>query len=232
MAKIDVVCPRCTKTQGVVRNGHSTSGAQLYRCKLCLKTFQLNFQYNAAKPNTHQSIIAMAMNGSGCRDTARVLDISLNTVLRHPKKREPRQRAQHVEPGAEVVICCEADEQWSFVRCKSNPRWLFYAYDRIRKRVLAHVFGPRNALTLQRLLALVRKFNIAFYMTDAWPVYRTLLDPAHHVVSKKYTQRIERHNLNLRTHLKRLTRRTICFSKSEEMHDKVIGWYLTINHYH
>ncbi|MGE4801530.1 IS1 family transposase, partial [Yersinia hibernica] len=23
-----------------------------------------------------------------------------------------------------------------------------------------------------------------------------------------------------------------CFSKSEEMHDKIIGWYLTINHYH
>ncbi|EOV4914635.1 IS1 family transposase, partial [Edwardsiella ictaluri] len=32
MAKIDVVCPRCTKTQGVILNGHSTSGAQLYRC--------------------------------------------------------------------------------------------------------------------------------------------------------------------------------------------------------
>ncbi|WP_447870323.1 IS1 family transposase, partial [Serratia fonticola] len=26
--------------------------------------------------------------------------------------------------------------------------------------------------------------------------------------------------------------RTICFSKSEEMHDKIIGSYLTINHYH
>ncbi|PYA70050.1 IS1 family transposase, partial [Serratia marcescens] len=26
--------------------------------------------------------------------------------------------------------------------------------------------------------------------------------------------------------------KTICFSKSEEMHDKVIVWYLTINHYH
>ncbi|WP_139799922.1 IS1 family transposase, partial [Plesiomonas shigelloides] len=23
MAKIDVVCPRCSKTQGVIRNGHS-----------------------------------------------------------------------------------------------------------------------------------------------------------------------------------------------------------------
>ncbi|EHD3430994.1 hypothetical protein JRB05_004652 [Escherichia coli O124] len=39
-----------------------------------------------------------------------------------------------------------------------------------------------------------------------------------HVISKKCTQRIERHNLNLRTHLKRLTRKTICFSKSEDMH--------------
>ncbi|WP_323053180.1 IS1 family transposase, partial [Klebsiella pneumoniae] len=24
MAKIDVVCPRCSETQGVIRNGHST----------------------------------------------------------------------------------------------------------------------------------------------------------------------------------------------------------------
>ena len=69
-------------------------------------------------------------------------------------------------------------------------------------------------------------------MTDVWQVYRTQLDSVLHVASKKYTQRIARHNLNLRNHLKRLIRRTICFSKSEFMHDKVIGWYLTINHYH
>ncbi|KKF34849.1 transposase [Erwinia tracheiphila] len=117
------------------------------------------------------------------------------------------------------------------MRCKSNPRWLFYAYDRIRKRALAHVFGPRNAPTLRRLLALLSKFNLAFYMTDAWPVYKVLLSATSHVVSKKYTQRTERHNLNLRTHIKRLTRRTICFSKTEEMHDKIIGWYLTLHHY-
>ncbi len=141
------------------------------------------------------------------------------------KKLSPQQVAQNAESGATVVICCEADEQWSYVRSKGNPRWLFYAYDRIRKRVLAHVFDPRNALTLQRLLALLGRFNIAFYMTDAWPVYQTLLAATSHVISKKYTQRIERHNLNLRTHLKRLICKTICFSKSEEMHDKVIGWY-------
>ncbi|NJD84770.1 hypothetical protein EWM60_01115 [Candidatus Erwinia dacicola] len=26
-------------------------------------------------------------------------------------------------------MCCEADEQWSYVRCKGNQRWLFYACD-------------------------------------------------------------------------------------------------------
>lgn len=60
----------------------------------------------------------------------------------------------------------------------------YIVYNRIRKRVLAHVCGPQNTLTLQRLWALLRKFNIVFYMTDAWPVYRTQLDSAHHVVAK------------------------------------------------
>ncbi|NBJ37249.1 hypothetical protein GE191_26760 [Serratia fonticola] len=52
----------------------------------CSKTFQLHFSYSGAKPDTHQTIVNMAMNGSGCRDTTRVLGISLNTVLRHLRK--------------------------------------------------------------------------------------------------------------------------------------------------
>ncbi|EFC4460510.1 TPA: IS1 family transposase, partial [Escherichia coli] len=37
---------------------------------------------------------------------------------------------------------------------------------------------------------------------------------------------IERHNLNLRQHLARLGRKSLSFSKSVELHDKVIGHYL------
>ncbi|NJD84749.1 IS1 family transposase [Candidatus Erwinia dacicola] len=85
MAKIDVVCPRCSETHEVIRNGHSGSGAQLYRCNQCPKTFQLSYRYNGAKPEPHQAIVDRAMNSSGCRDTARVLRIILNTVLRHLK---------------------------------------------------------------------------------------------------------------------------------------------------
>jgi len=42
-------------------------------------------------------------------------------------------------------------------------------------------------------------------------------------VGKQNTQKIERKNLNFRTWIKRLTRKTICFSKKENMHDTVIG---------
>jgi hypothetical protein len=43
------------------------------------------------------------------------------------------------------------------------------------------------------------------------------------------TQQLERKHLTLRTRIKRLVRKTICFSKSVEMHDTVIG--LFINRY-
>lgn len=97
--------------------------------------------------------------------------------------------------------------------------------------MIAHVFGPRTKRTLGRLMALLAPFNIVVYMTDGWRSYEKILAGKLHVVSKRYTQRIERHNLNLRQHLARLTRKTLSFSKSIEMHDRVIGYYLNIRHY-
>ncbi|MFS8234539.1 IS1 family transposase [Enterobacter hormaechei subsp. xiangfangensis] len=38
-------------------------------------------------------------------------------------------------------------------------------------------------------------------------------------------------SLNLRQHLARLGRKSLSFSKSVELHDKVIGHYLNIKHY-
>ncbi|WP_326930176.1 IS1-like element transposase [Erwinia tracheiphila] len=50
------------------------------------RPFSSTLGYSGAKPDIHQTIVNMAMNGYRCRDTARVLGISLNTVLRHLKK--------------------------------------------------------------------------------------------------------------------------------------------------
>jgi insertion element IS1 protein InsB len=53
--------------------------------------------------------------------------------------------------------------------------------------------------------------------------YYDLLPASLHQAGKDQTQSIERKHLDLRTRIKRLARRTICFSKSELMHDTVIG---------
>jgi len=45
------------------------------------------------------------------------------------------------------------------------------------------------------------------------------------------SQRIERNNLTLRTRLKRLARKTICFSRSVELHEKVIGAFIEKHHF-
>uniref|UniRef100_UPI0030C7D3F1 IS1 family transposase n=1 Tax=Enterococcus faecalis TaxID=1351 RepID=UPI0030C7D3F1 len=66
---------------------------------------------------------------------------------------------------------------------------------------------------------------------DGWTMYEARLNGKMHVISNQYTQRIERHYLNLRQHLARLCRKSLSFSKSVELHDKVIGHYLNIKHY-
>ena len=91
MASISVRCPACIETEGVVRNGKSTAGHQRYLCKQCRKTCQLTFTYTASQPGTHQKIIDMAMNGVGCRASARIIGIGLNTIFRHLKNSGPAQ---------------------------------------------------------------------------------------------------------------------------------------------
>ncbi len=123
----------------------------------------------------------------------------------------------------------ELDEMWSYVSSKKNPRWLWHAIDRSTGQVLAYVFGRRKDKVFLQLKKLLLPFGIKHYCTDGWGAYERHLPAEVHKISKHKTQRIERKHLELRTRIKRLARKTICFSKTEEMHDLVIG--LFINRY-
>ncbi len=112
------------------------------------------------------------------------------------------------------------------MRKKSNQRWLWHAVCHETNTVLAYVFGKRKDVVFKELKEHLAPFGIARFYTDDWGAYERHLDSSEHEVGKKNTQKIERKNLNFRTRIKRLTRRTICFSKSELMHDIVIGLYI------
>ena len=126
-------------------------------------------------------------------------------------------------------LTSELDEMWSYVGKKAEPRWLWHAIDHYHGTVLAYVFGRRKDAVFLQLKELLEPFGIIRFYTDGWGAYERHLDPAQHHVGKEHTQRIESKHINLRTRIKRLVRRTICFSKTTTMHDLVIG--LFINRY-
>jgi insertion element IS1 protein InsB len=94
------------------------------------------------------------------------------------------------------------------------------------KRFYVPICGRRTKKNVIKLLKLLKSFNITCFYTDGWKVYGKLLPKDRHIASKKGTQRVERNNLNFRTRLKRMTRKTICFSKNLAMHKLVIALFI------
>ena len=144
----------------------------------------------------------------------------------------------------------EADEMWSYVQKKKNQVWLWHAIDHVSGEILAYTFGSAEDKVLDELLELLSPFKIQKFYTDGKKAYAKKLKhksvryskkkkrkrrkklkrtrKISHEIGKKNTQKIERVHLSLRTWVKRLARKTICFSKSLIMHKIVIGLCINI----
>src|SRR4051794_8811898 len=101
MVSVPVQCPYCQSTE-VIKAGKQGNGTQRYRCQngQCERQiFLLHYQNRARVPEIRRQVVDMALNGSGVRDTARVLRISPTTVIAVLKKsrrtttRQPRVTA-------------------------------------------------------------------------------------------------------------------------------------------
>jgi insertion element IS1 protein InsB len=77
-----------------------------------------------------------------------------------------------------------------------------------------------------KLKGLLEPFGITQFYTDGWGAYERHLNPAEYTVGKRNTQKIERKQLTFHTRIKRLARKTICFSKTVVMYDVVIGLFI------
>ena len=92
MVTLIVSCRYCGNQDAVRRKGLSTNGNQPhrrtgYKCEACQRSFQLLYTHKAHEPGIKEKVVDMALNGSGIRDTARVLNINMNTVMSTLKKR-------------------------------------------------------------------------------------------------------------------------------------------------
>jgi transposase-like protein len=87
MAYIEVTCPQCGGKK-VRKQGKTPQEKQRFLCQEegCGRSFIIDYSYNGHWPEIKEKIVDMAMNGSGIRDTARVLEVSPTTVIAELKK--------------------------------------------------------------------------------------------------------------------------------------------------
>ena len=152
-------------------------------------------------------------------------------------------------------LSIEMDEMWSFCHDKSQQVWLWWAIDHETNTPLAYVFGTREHKYLDELLRLMHElckcfhwcqnstrlhslvislellkllepYSIKTVYADNNYAYKDRISENRLITGKKDTQQIERDHLTLRTRIKRLARKTICFSKNKEIHMAVIGTFI------
>ena len=198
------------------------NGIQKYVCKSCYRYQQATYLNKAWNGDTDNSIAKLLNEGVALRGIARILDISLTTIIK---------RIQIIASGIRKVIrldkkhVYEMDELWTYTGNKKNEIWLMYVFDRQTKSVIDFKVGARTKENLKSLVDQILQLEPVKICTDGLNIYKSLIEERIHETKPMSTRHIERFNLNLRMHLKRLSRKTICFSKSKEMLEACLRIY-------
>lgn len=204
-------CKFC-QSSNIVKNGTTKNKKQQYKCKECKKHFISYYTYKAYRKGIDELIIKLIKVGLGIRGLAKVLEISTTTVLRRIVLIARNINKAPILPNR----IYEVDEMRCYLRKKTRPIWIVYALDRESKEVINFSIGSRTKQTLSYVTNSVILSKPKKVYTDKLIHYKSLFSSSDivHKVTRFGTNRIERKNLTLRTHLKRLNRKTICFSRS------------------
>jgi len=158
-----------------------------------------------------QQIVLLTKEGCGIKSTSRILNISPITVInRLLKIGNTLIRKTPVLVGGVY----EVDELFTYLGNKKNRICIAYSIDQATKEVIDIAVGKRNKTNLYKIISTLLLSKAKKIVTDKLNLYATLIPHEIHSTKHRGINRIERMNLNLRTHLKRLNRKTICYSKS------------------
>ncbi len=192
------------------RSGRQRNGAQRYYCKGCSKYQQGKYCYRACDGTIQGYIRMLSCESVGIRGIARVLRIAVDTVS---------SRIQLLAKGIKRPVLgekgmFEVDELWTYIGRKENECWVAYALNRQTREVVDFVIGKRTKATLKELIDRLLLSKPKIIRTDRLTIYQRIIPKELHRSGSYCINRIEWKNLSIRTHLKRLSRRTICFSRS------------------
>lgn len=208
--------------------GRQPNGKQKYFCNLCKKYQQSEYVYDACKENQEAKIILLNNEGCGIRSIARILSISATTVIKNIKAIADKIISPALQPHSDY----ETDELKTFVQNKETECWVAYAICKLTGKVEAFTIGRRTKENIEQVINTLLLNEAHSIATDGLNIYPQLIPSTIHRQGRNRTNKIERMNLTLRTHLKRLNRKTICFSKTYAMLNaclKIYCWQQEVN---
>jgi IS1 family transposase len=215
-------CTKCNASK-TIRKGIRNNKQRFY-CKECQKYFQAAYNYQAYSTDVDVFIVNLLKEGCSVRGVSRVLKISKDTVL----SRMQKISKQILKPSfRRLGYTYEIDEMWSFIGNKKNILWITYVLEKETGSIIDFHLGRKTKETLSPLIDKVLLLNPRRIYTDRLNIYPSLIPKEIHKRFQYCTNKIERMNLNLRTHIKRLSRKTICFSRNQknlEAHLKIYFW--------
>ncbi len=228
-------CPACSLSH-IKRNGHTHYEVQNYQCLDCGRQFVE--PHDTISPEQKDLIEKLLLERLSLRGICRVLGIGLTCLLRfmealYAASAEDLNVVLPVGRATVELLCLqvEADELWSFVQQKQNKQWVWLAFDRDTRQVIAFYVGDRSRQSAQQLWRRIPAVyrQKATFSTDGWQAYQEVIPLAQHDVCEKESGRtsgVERFNCTLRQRCSRLVRKTLSFSKKLANHIGAIQYFL------
>jgi IS1 family transposase len=147
---------------------------------------------------------------------------SLSILLSYNPLKVLKSGTYKIIPRVSHDDCLERDEFWTYVGKKKNKVWFIYACHRESGEIVAYVWGKRDIKTAEKLRKRMQRLGISYerIATDNWDSFVSVFREEEHEVGKKHPVRIEGNNCRMRHRVRRVFRRTCCFSKKLFNHRK------------
>ncbi len=221
-------CSNCL-SNNVVRKGKRGLRQRL-KCVDCGKYCQNKYIYKLFEKKDDFQIKALNAEGVGIRSMSRVLGYSSQTIIR----RILYLKSTITKPqNCETNQVYEVDELWTYIARKETSCycWITYGINRRTGDIIDVSIGSRTKENLGKVISTLKSLSPKKIITDKLNTYPNLVKPTTHDTRRYANNRIERANLTLRTHLKRLSRKTICYSKSIKMLEACVLLYLDFKYW-
>jgi IS1 family transposase len=204
-------CIHCNSANCIKRGLRNKK--QRFYCKDCKRSFQKEYIYQAYKVETNALIRSLLKEGCGVRSIGRILHISSKTVLSRMLKISSQITIPYYNMFGSKF---EVDEMFIKLANVKPQNWLIYAIEQKTRNVLGFIIGNRSKENLKCIIDKVLLLNPKRIYTDKLNIYPSLIPSEIHKRFQYCTNRIERMNLTLRTHIKRLSKKTICFTRNQK----------------